>query len=186
MKLIALDLEMNMPSRKIIEIGIVIGDTDSEQILEEKNWLIKIDEPITEFITDLTSINDKMLEENGIHLADAYRELMECIKNHSPFINPLVWGGGDVDHLIKQVSVLEQWPFIAAEHGEHPFGRRIIDAKTLFVSWRIANGDMPNGGLAKSLTKFGLAFKGKKHRAMDDARNTFIIYCEMLKMLRIK
>ena len=173
-----------MPSRKIIEIGIAVGDTDSNEIIEEKNWLIKIDEPITEFITDLTGINDKMLEENGIELVDAYQELMECMKNHMPFMNPLVWGGGDVDHLLKQVSVLEQWPFIAAKYGEHPFGRRIIDAKTLYVSWRIANGFMPAGGLAKSLTKFGIAFEGKKHRAMDDARNTFIIYCEMLKMLK--
>jgi DNA polymerase III alpha subunit (gram-positive type) len=49
---------MNMPSRKIIEIGVVIGDTDSQNIIEEKNWLIKVDEPITEFITDLTSIKD--------------------------------------------------------------------------------------------------------------------------------
>ncbi len=183
MKLIALDLEMNMPSRKIIEIGVVIGDTDSQNIIEEKNWLIKVDEPITEFITDLTGINDKMLE-SGIDLVAAYRELMDFRKKHDPFINPLVWGGGDVDHLVKQVSTYEQWPFIAAEYGEQPFGRRIIDAKTLFVSWRIANGDIPNGGLAKSLTKFGLSFKGKKHRAMDDARNTFIIYCEMLKMLK--
>lgn len=173
-----------MPSRKIIEIGVVVGDTDLEEIIEERNWLIKINEPITEFITNLTSIDNKMLEENGIDLGNAYRDLMEFRKKHDPFINPLVWGGGDIDHLIKQVSTLEQWPFIAAEHGEQPFGRRIIDAKTLFVSWRIANGEVPNGGLAKSLTKFGLSFKGKKHRAMDDARNTFIIYCKMLKMLK--
>lgn len=58
-------------------------------------------------------------------------------------------------------------------------GRRELDAKTLYQVYRCANYKQLSGGLAKALTKFGMSFEGKKHRAADDAYNTFRIYCKL-------
>jgi len=60
------------------------------------------------------------------------------------------------------------------------FGRRWLDAKTLFVAWRMAQGRELQGGLGRSMTKLGLAFEGRQHNAIDDAENTFRIYRALL------
>jgi inhibitor of KinA sporulation pathway (predicted exonuclease) len=60
------------------------------------------------------------------------------------------------------------------------FGRRWLDAKTLFVAWRMAQGRELHGGLGRSMTKLGLAFEGRQHNAIDDAENTFRIYRALL------
>ena len=59
-----------------------------------------------------------------------------------------------------------------------------IDTKTLFVSWRFANGKPIQGGLAKSMLKVGIKFEGRKHNATDDAVNTFRTYVRMLQLLK--
>jgi len=86
-------------------------------------------------------------------------------------LNPITWGGGDTETLREQLQLdREQWLF----------GRRWLDAKTLFVAWRMAQGRELQGGLGRSMTKLGLAFEGRQHNAIDDAENTFRIYRALL------
>lgn len=170
----AIDLEMNQPSEKIIQIGVVIGNINSGEILKEKSYSIKIDEPLNPYIISLTKITDENLQK-GISLLEAYNELKIIHKEYNCFINPITWGGGDSQELRIQLG-LEKEKFL--------FGRRWIDAKTLYCSYRIANKQFPAGGLAKALTNLKLKFKGQKHNALDDARNTFIIYYNLIKKLK--
>lgn len=175
MLLLALDLELNQPSGSIIEIGIALGNTETGELLGKQNWLTYLpnDEQLNPMITMLTGIKQ---EDLNIDLFTAFKELCEFRNSPSVFINPLVWGQGDVQALLKQVH---------QEDNIKLFGRRQIDAKTLYVSWRMANNKPVAGGLSKAMTKFGLKFKGKKHRAADDAENTFYIYCKMLEYLKV-
>jgi inhibitor of KinA sporulation pathway (predicted exonuclease) len=64
------------------------------------------------------------------------------------------------------------------------FGRRWIDCKTLYVSRCFARGEKHQAGLAKAMTKVGLRFDGRKHNAMDDAINTFFLYCKLIGELK--
>ena len=177
MKLTCLDLEMNQPSGKIIQIGAVVGDTMSGVISQRLRIYVNPGEPITEFITGLCGITQEQIDNEGVSLEAAYNVLKDFHNKHATFINPLTWGGGDSQELYDQLDpdARKDWCF----------GRRWIDAKTVMVSRMIAKQDrVESGGLNSSMKKLGLKFQGRKHDAQDDAENTFKIYYHMLQMIR--
>lgn len=176
MKLTCLDLEMNQPSGKIVQIGAVIGDTQTGEIIDRIRIYVNPGEPIAEFITELCGITQAQIDEQGISLEDAYFQLKKFHKK-ADFINPVSWGGGDSQEIYDQLNeeVRKRWCF----------GRRWIDAKTVFVSQMIAHQNrVDSSGLANSMKAVGLQFVGRQHDAQDDAENTFKMYQYMLSSLR--
>jgi inhibitor of KinA sporulation pathway (predicted exonuclease) len=175
----SLDLEMAQPSRKIIQIGACVGNIRTGQIFEKISLFVNPQEQLTPFIMDLTKIKQEDVDQ-GYTLEEAYRKLQKLHENYGAFVNVITWGGGDSIELLQQLKQenphFEGWCF----------GRRWIDTKTLFISWRLANGKQVQGGLAKAMTKVGLNFNGQKHRADDDAVNTFRMYVKMLELLKEK
>lgn len=173
-----LDLEMNQPSGKIIQIGAVVGDVSSGKIIDKFMTYVNPDEPITEYITNLTGIKQIHIE-NAPNLNVAYELLKSFHMTNKSFVNPITWGGGDSVEIKQQLTEDE----IALGSG-WCFGRRWIDAKTIYQSYRIATKGQVQGGLGKALTRMGLKFEGRKHDALDDAANTFHIYCKLLDLFR--
>lgn len=162
---LSLDLEMNMPSGRIIEIGACVGNLRTGEVLDKFQIFVTPEEPLNPEITALTGITEEDLR-MALHLPAAVACLQEFILANRPFINPIVWGGGDSAAITKQMQ--ETFP-----DYQSPFGRRWLDAKTLYVAKRLRDGKPPVGGLAKAMRYCGLKFEGKKHRALDDAANTF-------------
>lgn len=176
MKLTCLDLELNQPSGKIVQIGAVIGDTQTGEIVDRIRIYVNPGEPISEFITELCGITQDQIDSQGLTLDEAYIKLKKFHKTAN-FINPITWGGGDSQEIYDQLSEESKKKWC--------FGRRWIDAKTLFVSQMIAHQNkVESGGLQKSMKKFGLNFVGRQHDAQDDAENTFIMYQYMLSSIR--
>lgn len=175
----SLDLEMNQPSKRIIQVGACVGSIRTGQIFEKFSVFVNPGEHLNPSITELTKITQDDVN-HGFTVEEAYRKLQKMHENYGAFINPITWGGGDSQELLEQIK------------QENPhfdgwcFGRRWIDTKTLFVSWRFANGQPIQGGLARSMVKVGLKFEGQKHDAMDDAINTFRMYIAMLNLLKGK
>jgi inhibitor of KinA sporulation pathway (predicted exonuclease) len=168
---------MNQPSHKIISIGAVVGNITTGEILERFHVFVNPKEVLNPFIIELTKIKQSDVDQAG-DLANAYLDLKLIHEKHKSFINPITWGGGDSQEIGNQLKQ-EGYDF-----DGWCFGRRWIDAKTLFISWRLANGSQVQGGLAKAMTKVGLKFQGQKHNARDDAENTFRMYVKMLGMLK--
>jgi inhibitor of KinA sporulation pathway (predicted exonuclease) len=174
--LLALDLEMNQPSGAIIQVGAVLGDVTTGLIVDRLRAHVNAGEVLAPHIVKLTGIRQADVDAAG-DLDAVFLEMLDWMQphEHRRFMNPLTWGGGDAEQLRSQLgSPPSSWPF----------GRRWIDAKTLFVSMRIARGQTPQGGLSRAMREFGLAFQGRKHDACDDAFNTFRIYMAMLEMLK--
>ena len=173
----SLDLEMNQPSGKIIQIGAVVGNFKTGEVLDKLSIIINPHEPINPYITNLTGITDDAIFDEGTDLLKGYELLSTMHQKCQAFINPITWGGGDSQELYKQLTqmfVIDNWCF----------GRRWLDVKTLFIALR-AGQDLPTqGGLAKSMTKFGLKFEGRKHNALDDAHNTFRFFCKLMQELK--
>lgn len=172
MNLMAIDLEMNQPSGTIIQVGIAVGCLHSGNLLYAECYDIYTDEQISAFIKNLTGITQNDVN-SGMSLNEAYRKLVEIHHLFTCFRNPLTWGGGDSECLRKQLGIFDTDAFL--------FGRRWIDAKTLFVSKMFANGLKHQSGLARSMTRLGLTFKGQKHNARYDAMNTFMIYHKLIQ-----
>lgn len=170
--LLSLDLELNQPSGKIIQVGACVGNLKSGDILHTYSRFIFTKETLSEKIIKLTGIKQNDVD-NGIPLVFSYRHLASMSLKYNCFINPLTWGGGDSEILRGQLGI--------KPYEKYLFGRRWIDVKTLFVSRCFMKNESHQSGLAKALLRTGLQFKGKKHNAEDDAINTFIIYRELLK-----
>lgn len=176
----ALDLEMNQPSGKIIQIGAVVGNIATGEVLDRLSIFVNPNEELSPYIIDLCKIKQCDVD-NGISLKEAYLQLRDFHLKHKSFINPITWGGGDNNEIKEQLSLVDD-PDRPKDYW--CFGRRWIDAKTIFVSWRMANQEPIQGGLARSLVKVGLKFEGQKHNALHDAENTFKMYLKMLSLLK--
>lgn len=174
MNFMSLDLELNQPSNKIIQVGAVIGNLETGEVLEKINCYVKLDEELNPFIIELTKITPELLQTQGMSLQLAYQRLVEAHIRHLCFRNVITWGGGDSRLLMQQLGLDEE---------SFQFGRRWVDIKTIFQFWRLAQGQKMQGGLARSLTKVGLTFKGTKHSALDDAYNTFMMAHQLLKLM---
>lgn len=172
MKILSFDLELNQdPSgAKIIEVGACIGDTDTLEVLESYSAFVDPKQPLVEYIIKLTSITQSQVEAGGT-LTEAYRGMEALAQQYDCLRMPLVWGIGDGQALRRELPVEVEWSF----------GRRELDVKAVFQAHEMARGEKVQAGLAKALTRLGLSFKGRKHRAVDDAINTFLIYGELLK-----
>jgi inhibitor of KinA sporulation pathway (predicted exonuclease) len=167
----SLDLEMDQPSGKIIQVGAVVGNLATGEIMRRLDLLVKIDEPLNPFIVKLTGITDQMLQERGVTLPEAYAQLAQAVRELDTDRNPITWGGGDSEELREQLGIAQE---------DYVFGRRWRDTKTLYQAWAYANGLRAASGLSKSMHRLGLQFVGKKHYAPNDAENTFKAYRELV------
>ena len=173
MRILSLDLELNQdPSSgpKIIEIGACVGDISTGEVIESYSAFVNPRQKLLNHIIKLTSITQEQVD-NGLTLEDAYLGMEALARKYDCLTMPIVWGMGDGHALRQELPA----------HIEWAFGRRELDVKAVFQAYQMAFAQKVQAGLAKAMTRLGLTFKGKKHRAIDDAINTFIIYCELIK-----
>lgn len=166
---------MNQPSGSIIQIGAVTANLYTGEILEKLSVIINPRERISPYITNLTHITQEQVDA-GKSLVEGYIQLREMHLKHNAFMNPITWGGGDSQELLDQLT----YGGLLAEPVEWCFGRRWIDVKTMHVAKQLANCKPVQGGLARSMTKYGLTFQGTKHDALDDALNTFLLFRHLI------
>jgi inhibitor of KinA sporulation pathway (predicted exonuclease) len=170
----SLDLELNKSGNKttsIIQIGAIVGNLSTGEILERVNLIVNPQEPLDPFIIKLTGITQEQVD-SGIPLKEAYSILSNVHTKHGSLRNCVTWGGGDNQELRSQLGLNEQ-NFI--------FGRRWIDVKTIYQSYRMSQDMKIQAGLKKACHNMGLLFKGPAHDALQDAENTFNLYIHLLK-----
>ena len=175
MKIISLDLELNQPSGKIIEIGAVAGNLATGEIESIWSSLVDPGELLDPRITELTGITQNSII-GAPDLISAGSDFIAWAQKHKEFPNLMTWGGNDSQMLKEQMgSSISKWPF----------GYRHLDVKTVYVAYQHSLGNWtPRSGLAKSMSKLGLAFRGTKHGALSDAYSTFYFYYNLLRLIR--
>lgn len=166
--LIIFDLELNQPSGKIIEIGAVKLLRDGGIHPSRFSVLVNPGEPIAKEITELTTIDEQMME-LSIQFPVALKQFEDWAKTETKNILLSSWGGGDITCLRDT----------AKEHRvPYPFRGKTFDAKTIAVWSTIMFGRKPPSGgegLSSMLHIWDMKFEGTKHRALDDALNTALL-----------
>lgn len=171
---LALDLEMNQPSGKIIQVGIALGarqQPEAEYLTHA--WLLDPEEPIAPEIEALTGISDRLIAQKAVPWAQMVAELHGFLAERPHFVNPVSWGGGDATTLLAEI--------VARDLNFPHFGRRWLDVKTMHSLLSFAAGKNPSGGLRSVMGRYGLHFIGEAHRADVDAFNTLRLFFKLLE-----
>lgn len=175
MNIMSLDCEFNQPSGKLIQIGACVHRTETGVLIDTLEFYVNPNEPITDYITNLTGITDNDVS-TGVTALEGYNLLKSFHNKYKCFMNPIVWGSG--------VSNDSLHIYLEASPDEPNFmGFRVIDAKVLYQSKRIITSKGIKGGLQTACTKEGIGFLGKNHTALADAINTFRIWHHLARSL---
>lgn len=147
-----------------IEIGIVAIDESGEEIDHFQSYVKPAHVPITDYSTRVNHITQEM-----VHRAPLF---VTMIVDYLRWVQTLPslptcwysWGKYDYDQLDLDCY---------RAGLPNPFPKH-IDAKKVFQKRHLKN--KPRVGLSKALELMGMEFEGKKHSALDDARNLARLY----------
>jgi len=171
---IALDLELNQPSNKVIQVGVAIGNVDQNpKDYIVKKWYIDPKEPIDNFITGLTGITNGNISSYSVSHTTVARELTELIKEYNPWLQPVVWGYDDAGQLRREFERNN----VEFKH----FGGRWLDVKTIHNFMMFSKNESPRGSLKEAMSKYNSVFEGQEHRADIDAQNTLKFWFDLMR-----
>lgn len=198
---ITIDLEIEQPCTNpqtpdslalvpiLIQAGIVVFEVVEFEpiILHSETINIKYTSPLSNFIKTLTSITDKDVNEATAYPTTVLLRLRELQQEFDTSRQIVEWGSGDVTFLLEEANVT-QTDF----NSVYGFARSTINVKVLYQLYAKMNGKKFQGGLATSMARVGLTFKGTryngknkgKHWAEADALNTarmFNTLCNLIK-----
>jgi inhibitor of KinA sporulation pathway (predicted exonuclease) len=147
---------------EIIEIGISGVDYKTKEIVFKDTIIVKPEHSeISSFCTELTSIDQGLIDREGVDFKKACQILRDKFKSRDRVW--LSWGEYDKNQIQRDCDL---------KKVENPFGRVHFNLKPLFS---FAFGIKQDLGVAGALKHLGIEFEGNAHRAIDDAYNTAII-----------
>jgi len=159
MKLIVLDLEMNQPSQKIIQIGAVELQLSSGKIVPFFSEIVNPGEVPNGFISQLTGISTDDVE-NARPITQVLIEFWEKIAQIPQPYRLGAWGS-DCRKIYRDSKSL---------NIDVPEFLSAYDLRSLCGIHDLIEGCPTKGlGLAKTANRLGLTFEGHHHNAFDDA-----------------
>jgi len=143
---------------EIIEIGLVVLDNITHQIIEKDSLIIKPEySVVSPFCTELTTLTQEFVDDNGISLSEACEIMKEKYRSHKR-----IWGSwGDYDR--------NQFEKDCKTKGvKYPFSGHHYNLKPLFSFAMGINREL---GVSSALEYMNMPFEGTQHRGVDDAVN---------------
>lgn len=151
---------------EIIEIGAVISDLIGNIKDEKLEIFVKptINPILTSFCTNLTTITQDMIEEEGISLIDAILKLNEYALKHK-VTTWGAWGYFDNNQLKREVE-------LKGINVSDLYFFNNMKFVNLSLLYKEARGFKKKKGIGKALLNEKLEFIGVRHRAVYDSLNT--------------
>lgn len=169
--IIIIDLELNQPSQKIIEIGAVRFLRDGGIHPQKFDIIVNPNEQLGKCktrergvitISELTGITQEMVN-NGTTLQNAIEKMKDWAYSESKNFVLAGWGGDPfwLHEQCLQNNII------------YPFRRKSFDIKSMVVFASALMGKkIKTDGLKNMMKCFQLSFQGSQHRADSDAYNT--------------
>jgi inhibitor of KinA sporulation pathway (predicted exonuclease) len=153
--------------QEIIEIGVALVATSNWSLVEQESILIKpIDSTVSAFCTQLTTLTQGLLDDEGIPFDEACNYLRE-----EYLTKKRTWASyGNFDRKMFQRQCLyPRWKGVTT----YPFGPSHINIKNLFA---LKNKLPQEVGMDNALKHLQMDLIGVHHRAVDDAANVARIF----------
>ncbi|WP_378178285.1 exonuclease domain-containing protein [Aquimarina sp. SS2-1] len=143
---------------EIIEIGICLLNTETGEISKNQGILIKPERSeVSPFCTELTTIAQELLEQEGISFTEACEILRTTYQGHQ--YTWASYGQYDLNMMKKQCSY---------RGIEYPLSQYHVNIKELFVQTK---GLRKKVGMKGALDILEIPLEGIHHRGVDDAKN---------------
>ena len=143
---------------EIIELGCVLLDVKTGQILKSKSIFVKpIKSSVSPFCTELTTITQELLDKEGVSFPEAMEILKKEFKPKD--ITWISYGDYDRNQMKKDCDL---------HNVKSPLSQTHINIKNIFA---LKNKLPKEVGLDGALTILGEVFEGTAHRGVDDAIN---------------
>jgi len=143
---------------EIIEIGICVLDTKTGIISNNEGILIKpVRSTVSPFCTELTTITQELLDQEGVSFEQACNELR--IQYNSYQYTWASYGAYDLNMLKQQCKF---------RGLDYPMGENHINVKTLFTEVKSLKRKV---GMKGALGILEIPLEGTHHRGVDDANN---------------
>lgn len=157
--------------REIIEVGICQLDLQTLERSRKKSILVRPTEStVSDFCTELTSLTDEKLNEEGVTFEKAHKILRkEYGSRNKPWAS---WGAWDQTMMHVQCE---------RRNLEYPFHPYHVNISAEFF---INTGRRRTVGLRKAMRCLDLEFEGTHHRGDDDAWNTAGVFIAMQERIR--
>lgn len=157
-------------SPEIIEIGLCELDVPTGERISRRSVLVRPEHSeVSGFCTRLTTLTAEQVAA-GVPFAEAC-----ALLRREYGARQRVWASwGDYDRRQFERQC-------AAGEAAYPFGRRHVNAKTLYA---LAHGFGREPGMAEALAHAGLELEGTHHRGVDDAWNIAGLLAGILRDVR--
>ena len=143
---------------EIIEIGVCIMNAKTGEVSQNEGILVKPQfSKVSPFCTELTSITQEMLDDEGVLLEDALDILRE--EYNSENMTWASYGNYDLNMLKKQAQKFRI---------DYPLDDDHINVKTLFAQLHPIRKSV---GMDRALQVLKLPMEGIHHRGVDDVKN---------------
>lgn len=174
MRLIVLDLEMNQPSGKIIQIGAVLVDLKKQNMLvDDFNKYVNPHEPLDPYIIDLTNIKQEEVDK-AEDITKVLGDFWKWVEGSKCGGNIWAWGT-DVEELQK----------VSIDNALLTPKLRSVNMKYLSFLIRSAIGSKQRGGLKNTMDLFKVQFEGRQHNALVDATNTAYLLKHIFDIFKV-
>lgn len=147
-------------ARETIEIGAIIIDTISLQIVDEFSRLVRpVTHPkLSQFCTELTGITQAELDV-AAHFPEVFAHFIDWLPDNSDYVLA-TWGSYDLVQLNIDCALHVMSAFSPSK------------SLNLKVAFKEARNLKKKVGLKRALGIANLSYEGSHHRALDDAKNT--------------
>lgn len=166
-KIIIIDLEATCwreetcpvgQENEIIEIGLAVLDSKTGEITQNQGILVKpTRSSVSPFCTELTTITQELLDENGLSFEEAIKQLVDEYQPHL-----YTWASYGMFDIKKLKQQCKSFGITYPMRDEH------INVKTYFTE---KFGVKKARGMKGALNLLNISLEGTHHRGVDDARN---------------
>ena len=143
---------------EIIEIGICVLNAQTGEISDPRGILIKPERStVSPFCTELTTITQDMLDQNGISFEDACDIVRDAYEGH--YNTWVSYGDYDRNMMQRQCKI---------RNIDYPLSHDHINVKQLFYEIKDLRKKV---GMKGALNILNIPLEGTHHRGVDDAKN---------------